>query len=244
MRDQVTGGGRLSPGKFVEYACALLVSFWLFGCGVDPKEVAESRREATDTLFDLLKEKEVEGNLAAAAVEVLEETNDPRLTRAFVEALSRESGIVAFRAIRALGRSGDPRANGPLQALLDDERWDLFFRIEAAIALERLGNPGTASLLAEALKGEKAGHVRSNAAGGLGRLGNPEWIADLRVAFQEDADSLVQASAAVALARLEDRESLPAIGRRLLEPNAMSVDMILITSLEAFGDSTAARVPG
>ena len=234
----------MSPGKFAEYACALLVSFWLFGCGVDPKEVAESRREATDTLFDLLKDEEVEGNLAAAAAEALEETNDPRLTRAFVEALSRQSGVLAFRAIRALGKSGDPRANGPLKALLDDERWDLFFRMEAAIALERLGNPGTARLLADVLRNEGANHVRSNAAGGLGRLGNPEWIADLRVAFQEDADSLVQAAAAVALARLEDRESLPAIGRRLLEPNSMSADMVLITSLETFGDSTAAAYLG
>ncbi len=230
--------------RILNYAGAILVSFLVWGCGVDQEELTQSKREATDTLFDLLEDKQVEGVLAANAIDLLQETDDPRLTRVLVQALSKKSGVIVFRAIRALGQSGDQRAKAPLKALLDDERWDLFFRMEAATALERLGNLGTAGMLRDVLRNAEEGHLRSSAVGGLGRLGRPEGIADIRTAFREDPDPLVQGAAAVALARLGDRESLPAIGERLLSQDSRMLDIVLIEALEIFGDSTAAAYLG
>jgi HEAT repeat protein len=102
-------------------------------------------------------------------------------------------------AIKALGRSGDAAAVGPLTLALQDRK----FAVISATAMGVLGCREAVPALSEALAGADDKVARFAAAGALGKIGDPAAAEALRNAARSDRDSSVRSSATKALKKLE-----------------------------------------
>jgi len=104
------------------------------------------------------------------------------------------------KAVRELGRSRDPRAEIPLLTALKAEIWQV--RVNAAVALGKLGSHGAVPALVEALRADDRKEVRMQAAFALGRIGDPTSAEALAQATSDRA-STVRNTAQSALKKVE-----------------------------------------
>lgn len=104
-----------------------------------------------------------------------------------VRALEDPEAPIRSAAIKALGKSGDRRAAGPLRAVVRGKDPDA--AQAAADALGQIGDPGAVEVLCEALRGGPPPLSRA-AAAALGRIGNPRAVEPLLAGLAELAHRL------------------------------------------------------
>lgn len=108
---------------------------------------------------------------------------------------------------RELGDARDGAATAVLsRAALSDAEPGA--RIDAILALRKIGGPEALKGLLEALSKEKHKGVRIQAVNSLGFFNAPEALARLRDTARNDPDKDLRTSAAMALARLNDAQAL------------------------------------
>ena len=160
--------------------------------------------------------------------------------------LTIQDNRVRRAAISSLGKSGDPRAVGPLIGLMGDENRaireaaaqalgslgglavppliaslgdaDWHIRMGAAIALRIIGEPEGVEPLARATLDENR-FVRREAVKSLGRLGDPRATGDL-IAALGDEDDGVRVRAAAALGKIADPLALQPLTDALSDGNS------------------------
>jgi len=116
--------------------------------------------------------------------------------------LSKREGLY-----RELGDARDKAAAAVLsRAALSDAEPGA--RIDAILALRKIGGPEALKGLLEALSKEKHKGVRIQAVNSLGFFNAPEALARLRDTARNDPDKDLRTSAAMALARLNDTQTL------------------------------------
>lgn len=108
-----------------------------------------------------------------------------------------------FEAAKALSKIGKPAVEPLIEALKSD---DDFVRINAAIALNWIGDPRAVEPLIVALK-DKLWRVQWRAAAGLGKIKDPRSIEPLITALK-DENSSVRESAALALGEIRDARAV------------------------------------
>ncbi|WP_199509385.1 HEAT repeat domain-containing protein [Nucisporomicrobium flavum] len=157
-------------------------------CALGLAALRDSR--ATPVLIERLREA---GNTAVqvSAVTALGETGDERALRPLVETLaSASSGELSRATGRALGRLGDPRAVPDLIAALGERE----ARDGAVGALLAMGEAALDPLI-EALRHDRNGRRRANAAFVLGLSHRPRAIPPLIAALADDERTVQDYSA-------------------------------------------------
>ena len=155
--------------------------------------------------------------LRVSALRVLAVEFDGRQLPAIARATVDPDEVVRSTAVRCLGRAPLALAEEVTSAAtpaLDDA--SPLVRVEAAVALGRLGGPSAVAPLALRLT-EPEESVRRAAAVALGAIGDRKAVAALSFAI-DDRSVSVAAAAAVALGELGDPSALPVLERTLLEP--------------------------
>jgi hypothetical protein len=160
--------------------------------------------------------------------------------------LAIQDNRVRRAAISSLGKSGDPRAVGPLVGLMGDENRaireaaaqalgslgglavppliaslgdaDWHIRMGAAIALRIIGDPDGVEPLARVTSDENR-FVRREAVKSLGRLGDPRATGELITALGDEDDG-VRVRAAAALGKIADPRALQPLTDALSKGNS------------------------
>ncbi len=176
--------------------------------------------------------------------------------------LSIQDGRVKEAAIASLGRSRDPRAIGPLIALLGDENrgireasvralgsfgpgavepliaalgdGDWHLRMGAAIALRIIGDPSCVEPLIRVL-GDENRFVRREAAKSLGRLGDRRATEPL-IGVLGDRDSGVRIRAAAALGKIGDPRAIDPLTRAVSDRDT-ELQHVAVEALSKIKDS-------
>ena len=140
---------------------------------------------------------------------------------------------IRVSAVKALGRTGDPRAVEPLVKALEDEEWEV--RESAVEALERTGDPRVVEPLVKALEDEEE-NVRWAAANSLGDMGDPRAVEPLIVTLKEDEEGIVRGYAAEALGDIGDPRAVEPLAKALKDSSAQGKAAI---ALGKIGDERA-----
>ncbi len=111
----------------------------------------------------------------AALLELLAETESPRVVQAIREGLTAEDPAVAAAAVRAVARMGDAKAEPQLVELLASR--DAAVRLAAVVALRDLRSLQAVERLAELLGAEKDAEIRRAVIEVLHCLGSPAAMA-------------------------------------------------------------------
>jgi HEAT repeat protein len=133
--------------------------------------------------------------------------------RALLAALEDNHPDVSTGAAIALGKSADPRAEGPLLAALKNRRADRTLRESAALALGMLGGEKARALLTDVLlDGRDRDRLRGFAALALGIHGSPASVpAFARVVRDPKAPRDARAAALIAAGMLGDEIMAPVL---------------------------------
>jgi HEAT repeat protein len=125
-----------------------------------------------------------------------------------------EHGTSDYRlnAAKSLGEIGDPRAIRPLIAAIEDEGWNESVRMEAAMALSKMG------ALDDLISDLKYGRadIRRATAEALGEIGDTKAIDPLIEALS-DEDDLVRIDAAIALSKMNNSDAIDTLRKALNE---------------------------
>ena len=165
---------------------------------------------------------------------------DPEGASALVTALADLDPGVRASAARSLGpvaRSGSEEM-GSLAKALEDPSGAV--RIQAALALGRRRDPGTAGSLVRALAGDSDARVRAELSRALGEIGGRVALAGLRQAAS-DTDARVRAASLEALARAAGLEAAEEFQRALADP-ALRVRLVAARALSERPDVLMAPV--
>ena len=130
------------------------------------------------------------------AMALLEANGFDRSTEALLEALGSDLEIFQAAAARALGAGSERRAIAALDRLARDGDAPETVRVQAALALARMGEPGAHEILVRELEGSpEASPAPLQAAAGLARLGDARGFDIVRSAL--DSPNRVTAMIAV-----------------------------------------------
>lgn len=157
------------------------------------------------------------------AVELLSASKNPAALEYLEGALRDRVGANRALAAKGLGEMGLTAAVGSLTPLLHDGRPEV--RLEAAVALSKLGVVGVAAGVLEDLTGG-SGPFRAAAAEALGRIGDARAVHGLMAALlQQDGDGgdEVRFAVATALGHLKDERA----GRVLYEVMNRPGDVVM-----------------
>jgi HEAT repeat protein len=142
----------------------------------------------------------------AAIAESLGISRHPRALAVMLELLEDPDATVVRGAVRGLAARGGPEASAALTGILNGVVADASIRDEAAVALGRIGGPGTFEALARAALESPGEEVKASALRGLGVLP----FAETRAFFEEYLRSTTSAAMkAAALEALGDAEGDP-----------------------------------
>ena len=177
------------------------------------KERARAARElatlGTDEAFTaLLDALQAAPPLVKAAIaESLGSSRHPRALAVILGLLEDPDPTVARGAIRGLAARGGAEASAALAGILNGTVADASVRDEAAVALGRIGGPGTFEALARAARDSTAEEIKASAIRGLGVLP----FAQTRGFFEDYLRSATTSTAlkAAALEALGDAEGDP-----------------------------------
>lgn len=184
-------------------------------------------KRSVEPLIEILDDPTERETIRAEAADTLGMLKDERAVMPLIDAIFTSQPYLASRAIIALGRIGDPRAEEPLIAILNDPQakdlWavasgalsktggsqaiePLIATLEqnvdtAAYALSRMGGDQAIEALIAKLEKRDSGSV--DAAGALGLSGDPRAVEPL-IAALEAEDELLIGYAAKALGKLGD----------------------------------------
>jgi len=141
-----------------------------------------------------------------ALAEALGQLGEPAV-KPLIEAYDEKDPKIRWAVVKALGKTGGPRAMNLLITALRDE--DSYVREDATRALGENGENKAIEKLSDTLKDE-IWQVRNAAAWALGEIGEPGTVNLLRTAL-EDEDWLVRKAAAGALEKIGTPEALKAL---------------------------------
>lgn len=144
--------------------------------------------------------------LAHAGDPVPPASPDPGPFAPHVQALKTGSPAERQQAIYALGRTGDPRAAGPLLEALHDRE----LGAQAAFSLSRVSPSSVTPELVEKLR-DPAAHTRAHAALALGLARQTSAVDDVIVALQVEGDFQARSAMVQALAEMNSPVAIPAL---------------------------------
>ena len=156
---------------------ASTIALWLLatalsGCGPSQREISRAEQAAVEALRGLLAQMPRGGQIAGEAFVLLARTKRPDITPGLIEALGGFEEPFLFQPIRALGEMGDGSAAAPLRGLFESSH-NTLIKIEAALAIARLGPDDKTDWLIHTLADDEVSINRACAASALGQLGDP-----------------------------------------------------------------------
>ena len=158
-------------------------------------------------LIEVLFTDSLQGWMSAAAA--LSQIASKQTITELSEALEQGNADICWRAAYTLGEMGDEAAIPSLIKLLENRRFLIIVRPEAAKALGKIGSLSAVPPLLSALNDEDYA-VRASAVAALGNIGDTAVTSDLLQALQDDHYQVRQA-AAQALGQVGDESVVPVL---------------------------------
>ena len=126
-----------------------------------------------------------------------------------VQAVTMKKSSTAWQAVRAFGKTKDPRLVEPIvKHLLKSQNIDEQVRGRAAEALGNINDKSAVSPLIELLEIDTSRLVRYHAAESLGKIASPDVVDPLIRALKNDKDAIVREHAALALGEIKNSRTI------------------------------------
>jgi len=177
------------------------------------------------------------------AAHTLRKVGGPSAVEALVRVLKHdEDTVLRYIAAKELGKSGDPRAVGPLVEAADDHTAyaDQFTRIAAADALAEIGGQPAVKALGQLLQHSEAPDTRLAAAKLLGEMGEPSALGPLTEVIKDHSYSKDERVDAIhALRKIKDPQVVEVLVAVLKLSDAHDLIVAVVRVLGEIGDPRA-----
>jgi HEAT repeat protein len=182
-------------------------------------------------------------------VQMMGGNRDPLFFDPVVRMLGDSDRDVQTATILALKRFGDPRATGPLLAMLN-ENSSVQISLEIISALSAIKDPRSVEKLSGILMNSKDMEIRIAAARALGDIGSAQAVTSLLSVFSDtnlvrqmslfdgNAEESLRAVIVEALGKIKDPEAVEPLVKALNDPDE-SVQYNAVIALGEIGDSRA-----
>jgi hypothetical protein len=170
-----------------------------------------------EPLMEALKDVDplVRSEAGRVLIRVIENTRE---VEPLIKALKVRNSPFLEKTLEALGKTGDVRAIGPLNKVLEEEDERRHIREKAVEALGEIGSPAIESLIMAL--GDTYWQVREKTVVSLGNIGDPRVVEPLIHELEDEKRNPVQGKAAEVLGKIGDTRAVKPLVNALEDENS------------------------